>query len=411
MITRTDSITKFITDYYNVKSGTQLGPNLYIQINTLYNIEIFNIQQSSSYVPHTLTNGLIYSGNLYFKSSNDVCNIVEYVQDQLKYNEIPSSQQLWDTYKNDEYLAEVPLLYGNKSPWNTNNIFYVYITDPVTTSTLQIALSLLPSYVGGYLYSPSYVSQEFSDPILDLVSPRQMMPITRYSNDPYFTKNTYEFRFHKADRTQIVNTVTGSYLGSSTGIITAFLNMKEIINMSEIPEIDEFHFTRYIYTGWVTSVYHLDHCSKYCLYYRNLKGGWDWLVVRGAVSKTYNFKSSTYNNDYNLGSSRYINVLKNTGNFTTLVRNKNLRTIEQYKNDITTKLKINLGWFTDEQSAKLINLFSSPLVYIHNFAEDLILPVIITDKSLSEKKYIEGKTVNKAVINVELNENYTILYL
>jgi biotin synthase-like enzyme len=75
-----------------------------------------------------------------------------------------------------------------------------------------------------------------------------------------------------------------------------------------------------------------------------------------------------------------------------------------YNNNLVVELRINLGWFTDEQALKLQNLFLSTNVYLHNLQENTFNAVIVTDKSFEEKRYKDNKAINKYSIKVEYNQ-------
>ena len=66
MITKQISRSLLRWQSYNISIGTEISDDEVIQANNLYNIEVFNYQYTD-YTPHTYTNGLIYSGNIYLQ--------------------------------------------------------------------------------------------------------------------------------------------------------------------------------------------------------------------------------------------------------------------------------------------------------------------------------------------------------
>lgn len=116
--------------------------------------------------------------------------------------------------------------------------------------------------------------------------------------------------------------------------------------------------------GYTTQV----KCVPYVIYYLNSFGGWDALVVEGAVRKIDSYTS--FNTDM---------VYKNT----TLEFENN-----KYVNEVKTTYEINTGLLDDEQSYNLaMNLLGSIKVYLQNIEEGWVKPVVIEDKSVSYQQY------------------------
>lgn len=411
MITRRIQVTRGLWESYTIQVGTVINPSSSVTIiaNKLYPVEVFYYQQASDYTPHSSSTGLIYSGNIYLGNSNiEVTDICDFVRDQLQYNLFPSDSWILSTYYVAANNYEAPLLTGPKPEWNTNNIFYIYVTDTSTNSTLEIALTVYPHYNPNIRMAWG----DLSDPILDIVSPSQLFMVTSSTEETADEWATKLFKLISKDNqeTTVDKSVdtTKALLVNNTGIMTSFFQLNNIMSSTSLTDIVEMDYTRYDGSQLITSKYKVDSCIKYVLYYRNLKGGWDWLVVRGSVDKSYKFKKSSYSNDYRLGTYRNFNLTSSTSIVRKSVSVGDVQNDIIYQNDITQELKINLGYFTDEQSKKMINLFSSPLVYIHDILANNICPIKITDNSLKEKKYIDGRAVNKYTIKAELNQKYVI---
>ena len=407
MITKQISRSLLRWQSYNISIGTEISDNEVIQANNLYNIEVFKYQYTD-YTPHTYTNGLIYSGNIYLQSTTDVCDLCDFIRDSLEYNLFPSNNTILQQYHigdADSGLYEFPLLSGDKTDWTQNNKFYIYITSSSTSSTLEVTITLYPSFDPE---GSTQLAASLSDPILDIVSPGQMIPITRSSTIPASFYSIWNLSFRTTSGTTVNVSREGSILSGIFGIANMNLHLPTLIpNRNDLTGV--FNLSYWAGSAiQITQTLRIDPCIKYVLYYRNLKGGWDWLVVRGLVKKSYKFKSNSYTNDYLLGTSRNFNIRKTTG--TQLISSdvNNLANEVIYNNQITTSLTLNLGWFTDAQSQKLINLFTSPLVFIHDILKANILPLKITEKSLDEKQYVDGKSIKKYTLKADINHKYII---
>ena len=112
----------------------------------------------------------------------------------------------------------------------------------------------------------------------------------------------------------------------------------------------------------------LADCGDYALYYLNAYGGWDALLIDGTVLKKSTI--TQYTTDRNI--------------------NNNKIDFEQtkYINEIQDAYEINTGFLTDEQAANLSkNLIPSKEVYLHIISDNKIIPVLITDTSVTYQTY------------------------
>ena len=112
----------------------------------------------------------------------------------------------------------------------------------------------------------------------------------------------------------------------------------------------------------------LADCGEYALYYLNAYGGWDALLIDGTVLKKSTIKQ--YTTDRNINNSRI--EFEQT----------------KYINEIQDAYEINTGFLTDEQAANLSNnLIPSREVYLHFLNDDKLIPVLITDTSVTYQTY------------------------
>ena len=112
----------------------------------------------------------------------------------------------------------------------------------------------------------------------------------------------------------------------------------------------------------------LADCGEYALYYLNAYGGWDALLIDGTVLKKSTI--TQYTTDRNVNNSRI--EFEQT----------------KYINEIQDAYEINTGFLTDEQAANLSkNLIPSKEVYLHFLNNNKIIPVLITDTSVTYQTY------------------------
>lgn len=109
-------------------------------------------------------------------------------------------------------------------------------------------------------------------------------------------------------------------------------------------------------------------CYRYCIYYLNEKGGWDWLLVDGSDVKNIKYTRDTYRRNYNNNNTTDAGII----NYNT---NK----------DVTYKL--TTGYLNDEQSEKMMNLFSSNQIYLHDMVNDVIKSVLIDNNATDLKTF------------------------
>ena len=112
----------------------------------------------------------------------------------------------------------------------------------------------------------------------------------------------------------------------------------------------------------------LADCGDYALYYLNAYGGWDALLIDGTVLKKSTITQYTTDKNYNNSRIEFEQT--------------------KYINEIQDAYEINTGFLTDEQAANLSkNLIPSKEVYLHFISDNKIIPVLITDTSVTYQTY------------------------
>lgn len=126
-------------------------------------------------------------------------------------------------------------------------------------------------------------------------------------------------------------------------------------------------------------------CREYVLHYVNAYGGWDSLLIRGGWRMTDTLTR------YNHGKAYDNSQVSNRGDV-------------NYLNNVARTWTLNTGWMTDEASGKVHHLTESTLVYLEDIQAGQLLPVTVTDTSLTYKTYkSEGRRLVSHQITVALS--------
>lgn len=134
----------------------------------------------------------------------------------------------------------------------------------------------------------------------------------------------------------------------------------------------------------------VNKCSKakYVLYWVNRKGGWNWCSVNGKATEKETFTKSNYTNSkpQTTDNSNWENI--------------------NYNTDIKKQWQFNIGNLTDEQSKILMDIYSSPYVYVHSKDDNQIYAANVTDKSAEYKTFKnQGRKSWFYTINLEQSMN------
>ncbi len=269
--------------------------------------------------------------------------------------------------------------------WQENNeqskLFNVYIiTDEVETLYSQTTFWNDWSYTE-YTEPESHY---LSNPIIPIADKRQYFLFSGLFDAS--TVNTYASTT-LLDSTQFTGVAKTyvKYIPSIdvplAGEFTEAFNSDFLVWRSTLT-VDEYTVN---YNNWKTFTVK-NTCKRYCLYYLNARGGWDWLVIDGNEVKNYNFTRQTYLQNYNN---------------TTLESGK-----VNYRNDIQETWNLTTGFLTDSQSSQMYNLFGSVSIYLHDLETGKILPVVITNNSQTEKTFKnQGRKLYNYTITVESAQN------
>lgn len=127
-------------------------------------------------------------------------------------------------------------------------------------------------------------------------------------------------------------------------------------------------------------------CHRYQLYYQNMLGGIDCLVIEGKAVQRDKFGRTVISKAYT--------------NNVTPIRNAGKEVIDT---DVTRTWELHTGWLTDAEAGRMGHLLGSPLVYLYDCVANVYYPVIMkTDEYQQKVTRYDGMI--QYTINVELAE-------
>lgn len=135
------------------------------------------------------------------------------------------------------------------------------------------------------------------------------------------------------------------------------------------------------------ATYYVQPCGEYVLYYVNAYGGWDTFLIDGLVKRKDSLERFERGLMYDNSDP------KNRGR-------------DNYLNEITRKYELNTGWLSDEESLRMHHLLNSPLVYLYDIGQGLMLPLVLTDTETDYKTFKgEGRKMVRYTINADLAQD------
>ena len=103
----------------------------------------------------------------------------------------------------------------------------------------------------------------------------------------------------------------------------------------------------------------VEPCNRYALYYLNSYGGWDSLLIEGAVSESDSVERHTASMEYN-NSDRAA------------------RGERDYLNGLTKEYVFRTGWLSDDESSRMHELLNSTDVYGFDLVDRAMFPLVLT---------------------------------
>jgi len=131
-------------------------------------------------------------------------------------------------------------------------------------------------------------------------------------------------------------------------------------------------------------------CGEYALYYLNRYSGWDSFLFTGKCTRKDTISGQTLTQEYDNNNSLAFGLTN-------------------YFSQITPKWELNTGWLSDEQSSSFaFNVVPSPMVFLHNLAENDIFPVVITNTEVEYKQKTRQNRRINYVLNVTKSQDQRI---
>lgn len=132
--------------------------------------------------------------------------------------------------------------------------------------------------------------------------------------------------------------------------------------------------------------YKVADCGRWVLYYLNARGGWDSLLMEGAVSATASMARDTARRD-----------VPNTQPLD--------RKTRVWRNGITRKWEMHTGWLTEEQSSRMWHLLGTTQAVLLDVTEGRWYPVTITE---TDAPYKTRRTESGSLISYTVNAEYAM---
>ena len=128
-------------------------------------------------------------------------------------------------------------------------------------------------------------------------------------------------------------------------------------------------------------------CPRYCLYYKNPYGGYDHLLLEGAVTLRRSNARDTFKADYDNGAGG--------------------REEWVFQNETTETYEVNTGLLTDDESSRLPYLLDSPDVYLCDLEDATVFipAVIATDTYTYRSVNTNGIRMKNHTFEVKVAQN------
>lgn len=138
--------------------------------------------------------------------------------------------------------------------------------------------------------------------------------------------------------------------------------------------------------------YKINYCGEYAIYYLNSHGGWDAFLFEGNCIAKHNYEYKEYGRFAEYNEPAPVICFNRQGTV-------------RYETQVENAWQLNTGWLTDAQSKRFAdNVYGSNQIYLHNLAENTIVPVYISDSSVEEKKFANGKKLINYALNVKMDK-------
>ncbi len=134
----------------------------------------------------------------------------------------------------------------------------------------------------------------------------------------------------------------------------------------------------------------VESCARYCLYYVNSYGGWDWLLILGKSVET---------------DAAVRTTIERRSPSALAAGNVRARGVEVIQAEVTKHLELHTHYLTDFQAARMHNLLNSPDVWVHDLEKNTIYPAVIRDGDCVHKTY---KNQDHHLVSYQIDLDYAV---
>lgn len=338
------------------------------------------------------TKEIMYNGKIYKDANNEIC-VNKILASYININKTP-----FDGSTNDENHAS-----------KNNNILVAQLEISDNNTFTQYSVAKIYNFYWNYTYdynadpnsitggyTPGYFCQhngieleaKFANPI-EYYDARQYIFINRsYDINNYNNVNEQVNGYSSSSSATRLLTVRAGTMKGSTYTFVVRPGINEWVGLHIDQEDGEDFDKDYL---WRCGRLKCTN-ANYAVYYMNSAGLWCWMLFEGKQLESLKVNVNKYMNTSNNSIPYNIhNAVYNNG-------------IEEYYSLTSMYLK-------DDQSEKLKDLYTSPLIYVHDLEKDLIFNTYLNTTSYDIKTYKnQGKKYYTHTIKLtkSLNKNISI---
>lgn len=281
---------------------------------------------------------LIFSGKVYAQKTDLVrsVNVNDIIEDYTSDGLDITSSQRWQKTENEKVFT----IATGVNETEMSDMFNLVVTDD-------------------WSYADRARTYFTSDPICYTLDSRQYFVFSvqnRYGD----TLPSYSYQ---TDLVSVDGVETGDYKvvsdESYTQIIKDISNLKTI-DITEMSNVDDTRYFKVCTTK-----------NKYCLYYKNLYGGYDSILLNPTSQLSASITDNTLTTDYD-----------------TTVLNHYKRS---YSKTIQNKWALKTNLLNDTQSEKMRHIYTSNQMWLHNLETGKLYAVNPVDKTFTEKTFKSNK--------------------
>ena len=281
---------------------------------------------------------LIFSGKVYAQKTDSVrsVNVNDIIEDYTSDSIDITSSQRWQKTENEKVFT----LATGVNETEMSDMFNLVVADD-------------------WSYADRARTYFTSDPICYTLDSRQYF-IFSVQNRYGDTLPSYSYQ---TDTMSVDGVETGDYKvvsdESYTQIIKDISNLKTI-DITEMNNVDDTRYFKVCTTK-----------NKYCLYYKNLYGGYDSILLNPTSQLSASITDNTLTTDYD-----------------TTVLNHYKRS---YSKTIQNKWTLKTNLLNDTQSEKMRHIYTSNQMWLHNLETGRLYAVNPVDKTFTEKTFKSNK--------------------